>query len=599
LEVDVHLRFNIFSHPKYFSEARDDVIVPAGKGLALKMDNASLRNLSALSELGGDIHFLMLNDKRMRGSNLSKLANMKGLKILGLEFSNVTDEDLKFVKEIKSLEILCLPENITNMGLAQLKELKSLKALYLSGDGVTDEGLAELVETTQLKDVYVRFGGKANLACLSRIAKLPSLRYHIQLNGAIFKNLALKYFENATSLITLNLPRCRVTETGLSYLSNLTQLESLNLFNTPVNDNGLAHLKSLRSLKKLNIREYAGGKSYITDQGMVHIGKIETLEFLELPTTITDQGLSYLTGLKKLKVLRLWNNRNYTDAALKHISNFHDLEVLHIFPGALFTNEGLKHLTTLKKLNEFRIGRIKGLNDAGLGYIAQLTNLKVLRISGSLSDSESTITEAGLAQLASLKSLEELSIGNVDISVAAQLNKLTNLRKLSLGISKRDSSTLDLSGLKNLEDLSLSTPRDLSVAIQDDDLACLSKITKLRKIHTRYERLISDKGMAYLANLTSLELLWLGGPKMTDKGLSYVANMKNMWNLNISGNFTDKGLQYLEGLKKIERLRVYSATDFSPAAINRLRNKLPRAKIFEVEHQKQIKSRPKVNKSKR
>ena len=81
--------------------------------------------------------------------------------------------------------------------------------------------------------------------------------------------------------------------------------------------------------------------------------------------------------------------------------------------------------------------------------------------------------------------------------------------------------------------------------------------------------------MAHLAGLTSLERLNIGGSGLTDKGMAYLANMKNLNHLSVTGDITDRGLRHLEGLQSLRFLNITSDSACSNAAIERLRTKLP------------------------
>ena len=59
--------------------------------------------------------------------------------------TQITDSDLKDLKELKALQELWLDDTrITDAGLKELKELKGLKTLGLRGTKITDAGLKDL-----------------------------------------------------------------------------------------------------------------------------------------------------------------------------------------------------------------------------------------------------------------------------------------------------------------------------------------------------------------------------------------------------------------------------------------------------------------------
>ena len=69
----------------------------------------------------------------------------------------------------------------------------------------------------------------------------------------------------------------------------------------------------------------------------------------------------------------------------------------------------------------------------------------------------------------------------------------------------------------------------------------------------------------------------------------YYVNMKKLNHLTIMGDFTDAGLRHLEGLKTLSFLTIYSANNFSTAAVQRLKSKLPNLTRFVADQDRAIK----------
>ena len=99
---------------------------------------------------------------------------------------------------------------------------------------------------------------------------------------------------------------------------------------------------------------------------------------------------------------------------------------------------------------------------------------------------------------------------------------------------------------------------------------------------------ITDAGVAHLAELTSLERLSIGGPGLTDRALASLANMHRLDSLHLSGNFTDAGLRQLEGLKGLQHVTLYSGSNFTSAAKERLRANLPNLYSFTADADRSI-----------
>lgn len=549
---------------EYFGDAIGDVTVSADKLLLLEIRKACKKDLSSLAQLKpDDLYMLSILDTPNQTVNSDKdvmpyLRSLTGLRALALTDINLTDKGLGFIKDLEALKYLRFgSDTVTNRGLFHLKNLKSLEALAFKCPKITDTGLRYLSNCTSLNQLFLSSSNsRIRGPGLVHLAKLPKLEY-LHFWCEKFNNTGLKYLKGVTNLKRLNFMSMPITDAGLAYLSEFTELEDLNLYKTQVTDAGLVHFKSMSSLKKLNL-----WWTQITDKGMDYIRQLKTLEHLELPNTgITDKGLAQLANLSNLKHLRVGccGISPITDAGAKYISGLHSLEELHI--GGT------------------------GITDVGMAYISKLTHLRNL----SIEYTSPSLSNQGLDKLTSLTSLTKLSLpykaSNISISGLASLNSLTNLTELNAGKIVQDNSGLNIAGLTMLEKFSISP----TTGIRDDDLECLEKLKRLKWVQVNWKNgAVSDAGMVHLAGLTSVERLAISGPNLTDDGLAYLTNMKGLNYLKVTGNFTDEGLKYLENLKALTHLKIYSANNFSPEALQRLRDNLPNLYSFTAEQDRTI-----------
>ncbi|MBN1359279.1 MAG: hypothetical protein JW993_01750 [Sedimentisphaerales bacterium] len=218
-----------------------------------------------------------------------------------------------------------------------------------------------------------------------------------------------------------------------------------------------------------------------------------------------------------------------------------------------------------------------------MDHVARLTRLNRLLLHGC-----DKVTDAGLAKLAALGSLANLTIFHADITVAG-LNRLKGMPRLThvqvLGL-RRGGATLDVSGLTGLECLLLSMD-SFSEKFGDADLKCLSGPEHLGDLQIG-PRDYTNAGLASLAGLAGLRRLSIGGSRLTDEGLQHLANMKELYHLQVlsgfdrdkpgyvsGGHITDQGLRFLERFQRLNFLEIYSDGDFSDAALRRLQEALP------------------------
>ena len=147
-------------------------------------------------------------------------------------------------------------------------------------------------------------------------------------------------------------------------------------------------------------------------------------------------------------------------------------------------------------------------------------------------DLSHTTTDAGLKELAGLKSLQALYIVNAHITGA--------------GLK-------ELAGLKNLQTLGLTG----CVGVTDAGLKELAGLKSLQALDLRQVAYVSDAGLKELAGLKNLQTLDLGWTKVTDAGLKELAGLKSLQALYLPVTpVTGTGLKELAGLKSLQSLNL-------------------------------------------
>jgi hypothetical protein len=233
---------------------------------------------------------------------------------------------------------------------------------------------------------------------------------------------------------------------------------------------------------------YLGGTK-VTDAGLKELAGLKSLQTLNLVgTQVTDAGLKELAGLKSLQTLNL-NDTQVTDAGLKELAGL-KLKFLFI-PDRAKTDLGLKHyLAALEAPANLSLDwslHAWQLTDAGLKELAGLKSLQSLDLSGT------QVTDAGLKELAGQKSLQWLNLYRTKVSDAGlkELAGLKSLQTLNLNDTQvTDAGLKELGGLKSLQTLALSATK------------------------------VTDAGLKELAGLTSLQTLVLNDTEVTDAGIA-------------------------------------------------------------------------------
>ncbi|MCP4640250.1 MAG: M48 family metalloprotease [bacterium] len=532
------------------------VTIPADHEVRLDVGVTSAGGLAALKQLPPDaLHMLALQNPETADRDLRHIEHLTGLRVLYLSWTKVTDAGLDSVKALRDLEKLTLPGWITTRGVARLSSLSRLKSLHFSETQVTSDFLAMVAQNPALEELGL-WKGHIESAALSHLENLPRLRW-LLLAFSDATDRDLQAIARISTLTSLDLRGCVVTDQGVAGLTSLTHLEELCLNNTPVTNACMPHLTRFKGLRFLNLFQ-----TPVDDGGLVHLQGLDELEYLELPNRgISDAGLAEVGRLTNLR--SLWVGASDAceigDAGMAHVGRLTRLERL-VIGGNNITDAGVMHLTNLKRLRELTIPYVPKASDASMQAIASISSLKVL-------------------------SLPRKS--NVTVSGLNRLNRLSGLHTLHAQNAIQDYTGLDLSGLTNLEKLSLHVTTGVGKrppgALRDEDLAFLAKMPQLKWVQVGENKGITNAGLEHLANLEQLDRLTIGGPGVTDAGLVHLSDKTALGYIRLTGDITDAGLRHLEPLKLLRTLGITSPHEFSPQATARLQAELPALHWFNGE----------------
>ncbi|TYI91976.1 hypothetical protein E1A91_D02G033700v1 [Gossypium mustelinum] len=242
--------------------------------------------------------------------------------------------------------------------------------------------------------------------------------------------------------------------------STLSNLEILNLSENYLNDSILLSLSELSSLRylDLSINKFEGSSHL---RGFQLLSRLNNLETLDLSgNSLKNTILFHMRNISSLKTLRL--SANQLKGRLDHIHDgtqwrLTNLEELDL-SGNLFRNNTISFpqgLSSLKSLTLYNNHLQGSLDTIGL---SNLTNLKKLDLSGNQIESFQTFKDGG--RKLELTHLEELYLdGNLfNTSVFASLNKLSNLKSLSISENQLKGSIdmKDLEAFIKLRELDMS-----------------------------------------------------------------------------------------------------------------------------------------------
>ncbi|MDR0335970.1 MAG: hypothetical protein LBI18_02665 [Planctomycetaceae bacterium] len=343
----------------------------------------------------------------------------------------------------------------------------------------------------------------------------------------------------AKTIKSITIDSSELDETAFDLFAKQTDLETLLIANyRELNDSMVAKLTGLKKLKKLRLKN-----SGITDTAI---------------TTIVE-------ALPELTSLDISSNTLLTDTALKEIAKLKELTELTI-NYCNFSEFGMMDISELPKLTVLDIRANMQIGNSGLSYLTSLPSLK------SLKHLSPAVDDTGLEALTAVKNLETLEIQDFNITDRAgqfirQFEKLSNLivmRCQGFG----SSGILELKGMK----LNRLTLRGLP-SINDAGMEAFRELTTLKRLYLNELASVSDAGILNLVYLKDLDTLDIWEIPITDQALETISKLANLKTLSIrSTQITDASTELLLAMPKLENLTLKDNTNVTQKALNKLRD---------------------------
>ncbi len=166
-----------------------------------------------------DVTRVSFGSPEVTDENLIHLRAFPRLRHLLLDGTQVTDDGIRHLESLTSLELLSLNHlKITDRGLVHLRPLTGIRWLDLGGTRVEGTGLAYLEKWTKLESLSL---------CSTSI-----------------RDEELARLQHFTSLQYLELGGTRISDAGIKHLKRMHQLRELSLWNTRVTDAGVRDLQA-------------------------------------------------------------------------------------------------------------------------------------------------------------------------------------------------------------------------------------------------------------------------------------------------------------------------------------------------------------------
>ncbi|XP_029313153.1 uncharacterized protein LOC115025249 [Cottoperca gobio] len=356
---------------------------------------------------------------------LRQLRAFTALKHLSLVNSPlITDSGLSILSSLVKLQYLNLAScsKLTNSCLQHITGLKSLYFLSLDHTKVTDAGMVLYLQSApsclsqlSLNQTAVT---EATLAVLPTC--VPQLRL---LSIKQTKVMDVSALAEMSSLQTLNLDGTGVTESSLEHLATHPALSSLSLAGISVAD-GNHYLQIISGLKLTQLT--LPGRHSVTDSGLTFLSRLSVLLELDLTdyTQVTDQGVSQLSTMNRLKKLSL-SNTQVTDAGLPSLRGLQELQELCLDRTAVTSRGVAELITCLPHL------QVLGLASTRVGDTVVRRGLIRCNQLVKLNLSRTRITDHGLKFLKHMR-LAQVNLDGTGVSLMGIANLLpfTNISSI-------------------------------------------------------------------------------------------------------------------------------------------------------------------------
>lgn len=354
----------------------------------------------------------------------------------------ITDRGLEILRHLPELRRfqMCWQSGISDAGVANLAFCEQLESVDLLGTHTGDGAIRALTGKRNLR--YFKTGRLVTDAGLPLLHQFPvfktwqggQMKYELMSADAKPNHLSLdgpftdKGFASIAGLdglfgLTFFWYVSALTAAGLKPLADLSNLGFLGCQDALCNDEAMHHIAAIPQLRML-----MGQGSVASDDGFATLSRSQTIEYIwgrECPN-LGSRGFTALANMPALKGLAV-SCKNVDDAGLSTLPYFPALRGLMPMD---VTDEGFRHVGRCEQLENLWCMYCRDTGDASTEHISGLSNLKTyyagktkitdrsLELLGHMHLLESLefwecggITNAGLAALAGLPKLREITVG--------------------------------------------------------------------------------------------------------------------------------------------------------------------------------------------
>lgn len=341
------------------------------------------------------------------------------------------DDGMPLVAQLDTLEYVDLRRTaITDRGLQHLYDLPQLSCVRVDPYAISQVAIAELQRRKpQLRIEPNGFYPTSNVGGFRALCNAMQREHGPLWEGSFKARMpadALPYLGEIEHLTTLDLSESKLVDGGLVNLKHMPKLQILRLDRTKSSDQCLQYLIKRRQLRELHLRDTnitRSGIEYLHEQlpescrvhwaaGQYRRGRFARWrDIFVRPPTAEWNCVEWFETSRDLVSLQIIDNRIeglQVDELGNFFPNLHDLELYRVG----ITTSGTEKPAALDNLRFLRLKHCHP-NERVLQFVAALPALEVLVLS------DTTLTEAELAQLETAAKLVEIDLTDTFVSPAA------------------------------------------------------------------------------------------------------------------------------------------------------------------------------------
>jgi hypothetical protein len=257
-----------------------------------------LHNFPRLKTWQGDENTRLLIDGPFTNAGLASLAGLEGVFDLDLfwHVTGITSDGFAHLAGLPNLGSLGADATLSDdVAMGHFAAIPQLRKLRAQGTVATDEGFEALSRSRTLEQLWTRETPHLGSRGFMALSRMPALR-SVGVSCKQVSDAALAALPDFPSLRELT--PIDVTDPGFRHIGRCEKLERLLcMYCRETTDVATEHIAGLQ------LRSYYAGLTQITDRSLEILGRMTSLEQIELYEClhVTDAGLAFVSKLPRLR----------------------------------------------------------------------------------------------------------------------------------------------------------------------------------------------------------------------------------------------------------------------------------------------------------